>query len=217
MDITISYINEYFSIKATHIYKDLALLTKKRIEEVKINSKAFPKDSFSEFCAIYGKFVDLTTLRTEYIQFSQVFNLFEETEFLPMYQHQQNKIDSEDISSESEIDNQEVDYYTFPTRTKLNVESIKIVFNIFRDCQLASVFPTLNTTFIIALTLPVSSASTERSFSKLKLIKTKLRTTMSQARLEDLMIISCERNISISSDEILQDFAKQSIILSKKL
>lgn len=217
LDITMSYIDEYFNTKATHIYKDLALLTKKRIEEVKINSKAFPKDSFSEFCAIYGKFVDLTTLRTEYIQFSQVFNLFEKTEFLPVFQRQQHKIDSENISSESEIENQEVDENIFSTRTKLNVESIKNVFKIFRECHLASVFPTLNTTFKIALTLPVSSASTERSFSKLKLIKTRLRTTMSQQRLEDLMIISCERNTSISSDEILQDFAQQSTILMKKL
>ncbi|KAF0749865.1 zinc finger MYM-type protein 1-like [Aphis craccivora] len=56
------------------------------------------------------------------------------------------------------------------------------------NAQLASIFPTLNTSLLIALTLSVSSASTERSFSK-------LRTTMSQTRLEDLLIIICERDI----------------------
>ncbi|XP_058185930.1 uncharacterized protein LOC131303155 [Rhododendron vialii] len=44
----------------------------------------------------------------------------------------------------------------------------------------------------ILLTIPVTVASAERSFSKLKLIKTYLRTTMSQERLNGLAMISIE-------------------------
>ncbi|XP_058211818.1 uncharacterized protein LOC131324004 [Rhododendron vialii] len=44
----------------------------------------------------------------------------------------------------------------------------------------------------ILLTIPVTVASAERSFSKLKLIKTYLRTTMSQEKLSGLAMISIE-------------------------
>ena len=47
----------------------------------------------------------------------------------------------------------------------------------------------------IALTLPLTSTSAERAFSKLKLIKSRLRTTMQQKRLESLMLMSIEDDL----------------------
>ncbi len=43
-------------------------------------------------------------------------------------------------------------------------------------------------------------ASNERSFSQLKLIKQSLRTTMSNERLNDLMILKCEKSVADSMD-----------------
>ena len=43
------------------------------------------------------------------------------------------------------------------------------------------------------LTIPVTVASAERSFSKLKLIKSYLRSTMSQDRLSGLAILPIEK------------------------
>ena len=43
---------------------------------------------------------------------------------------------------------------------------------------------------------PVTSASCERSFSKLKLMKTALRNTMSQDRLSSLVVIGTETDLS---------------------
>jgi hAT family C-terminal dimerisation region len=45
---------------------------------------------------------------------------------------------------------------------------------------------------LLLLTLPVTSATCERSFSKLKLIKNYLRSTMSAERLSDLAMLSIE-------------------------
>uniref|UniRef100_A0A672NNS3 HAT C-terminal dimerisation domain-containing protein n=1 Tax=Sinocyclocheilus grahami TaxID=75366 RepID=A0A672NNS3_SINGR len=42
------------------------------------------------------------------------------------------------------------------------------------------------------ITLPVTSCSNERCFSSLKLIKNRLRTTMSQDRMSDLMVTAAE-------------------------
>ncbi|CAM5097463.1 unnamed protein product [Natator depressus] len=61
----------------------------------------------------------------------------------------------------------------------------------------------------ILLTLPVSVASGERSFSKLKLLKNYLRPTMSQNRLSGLALISVETTIAKNLDftELLKDYA----------
>ncbi len=62
----------------------------------------------------------------------------------------------------------------------------------------------------IGVALPVSSASTERSFSKLKLIKTRLRSTMAEPRLEGLMRIACKQDISIDKENVINTFANNS-------
>lgn len=63
----------------------------------------------------------------------------------------------------------------------------------------------------ILLTLPVTVASGERSFSKMKLIKNYLRSTMAQNRLSGLALISIESAIAKNLDfnDILQKFAEK--------
>ena len=54
-------------------------------------------------------------------------------------------------------------------------------------------FPIACIAFRILLTIPVTIASAERSFSKLKLIKFYLRSTMSQEKLNGLTILLIEK------------------------
>jgi hypothetical protein len=62
------------------------------------------------------------------------------------------------------------------------------------DNNLIPVYPNICVSLRIILTIPVTVASAERSFSKLKLIKTYLRSTMCQERLSALAILSIEHN-----------------------
>ncbi|XP_077053348.1 zinc finger MYM-type protein 1-like [Siphateles boraxobius] len=79
------------------------------------------------------------------------------------------------------------------------LEPFKEVFHeLFRLCK-------------IAIAIPVSTASCERSFSTLKLIKNHLRTTMSDERLSDLGVHSVEsrRAKSLDMDEFIRLFGSQ--------
>jgi len=73
----------------------------------------------------------------------------------------------------------------------------------------AQAFPTIHTMIIGAMTIPVSSCTTERSFSKMKLIKTNARNSMSDGRLSDLSLLSIERDFLIDYDKIIDSFAAQ--------
>ncbi len=89
--------------------------------------------------------------------------------------------------------------------------SLLELFTFMHDNDLSEIYPNFWTALRIALTLPVTVAQAERSFSKLKLIKSYLRSTMSQERLTGLSIISINHSIGeqISYDDIIDDFASR--------
>lgn len=73
---------------------------------------------------------------------------------------------------------------------------------------LISSIPDLCTAFQLFLVLPVTSAQSERTFSKLKLIKNFVRSTMTQSRLSSLAIISIEheRAKHVDLDAVVDTF-----------
>jgi hypothetical protein len=56
--------------------------------------------------------------------------------------------------------------------------------------------------------LPVSTATTERAFSAMKLVKTRKRNKMEDEFLRDCLVLYIEREIAvkISTDSIIDDF-----------
>ncbi|XP_071739856.1 uncharacterized protein [Rutidosis leptorrhynchoides] len=72
-------------------------------------------------------------------------------------------------------------------------------------------FPNVLLAYKILLTVPVTVASAERSFSKLKLLKNYLRNTMSQEQLNRLAIISIENRFlsNIDYDKLIELFASK--------
>lgn len=61
----------------------------------------------------------------------------------------------------------------------------------------------------ICATFPVTSCECERSISVLRLLKTYLRSTMGQQRLSSLALMFVHRNITISTKEIVAEFARK--------
>lgn len=91
-----------------------------------------------------------------------------------------------------------------------NKSPLEIFLNLHKF-DLLTEYPNFAIAIRIFLTLPVTSASCERSFSKLKLIKNFLRSTMCQNRLSHTALISIERSLtdSISFETYISEFAAQ--------
>jgi hypothetical protein len=75
---------------------------------------------------------------------------------------------------------------------------------------MCEIFSNLTVALRIILTLPVTVASGERSFSKLKLIKNYLRTSMTPNRFVNLSILSIEKEIAANIDLtlVVREFAE---------
>lgn len=67
-------------------------------------------------------------------------------------------------------------------------------------CPYKAAFDCLYRLLLIAVTLPVTSASCERSFSKMKLVKTYLRNSMTTERLNNIALLSIERTLAEGVD-----------------
>lgn len=88
------------------------------------------------------------------------------------------------------------------------------------DNQPQDVYPNLWIALHIALTLPVTVASAECSFSKLKLIKTYLCLRLWQDRLSGLAVISINGELAqkLLYDDLINDFAaKKDMCLCRAL
>jgi len=73
--------------------------------------------------------------------------------------------------------------------------------------------------FQVLVTIAVTSASAERTMSKVKLVKNRLRSTMTDDYFSSLLIVAMEKDIAdkISNERVVQRFAALSPVLTKHL
>ncbi|XP_051797021.1 zinc finger MYM-type protein 1-like [Acanthochromis polyacanthus] len=84
--------------------------------------------------------------------------------------------------------------------------SVASLLSVVRENNAHLVFPNLTELLKTYGTLPVSTATVERSFSKLKLVKTKLRTLCTEERLSELLLLAIEKDIPINHSEVIDIF-----------
>ncbi|XP_065675530.1 zinc finger MYM-type protein 1-like [Hydra vulgaris] len=85
------------------------------------------------------------------------------------------------------------------------------ILQLIHKYSLTDAYPNTTTAIRIFLTIPVTVATCERSFSKLKLIKHYMRSTIGQERLSSLAIISIENEVAnnIDFDDVISEFASR--------
>ncbi|KAL4639681.1 hypothetical protein ACB092_03G235900 [Castanea dentata] len=105
----------------------------------------------------------------------------------------------------------ELDLYKYDVVQHSGFKNLK---NISELCQWmvrtrkSEIYPLICRVVKLVLTLPVSTATTERAFSAMNVIKTDLRNKMEDEFLLDAMMLFIERDIAatISTDSIIDDF-----------
>jgi hypothetical protein len=90
-----------------------------------------------------------------------------------------------------------------------SLNDVQKLVEFFKDDSTRKLFSQTYNLFRIYLTVPVSSATAERSFSALKFIKTWLRNATNQERLSDLSILKFEQKYlkSMLIEDIIDKFA----------
>lgn len=78
--------------------------------------------------------------------------------------------------------------------------------DVFVQKSLKSVFPMLFELFRLFFTIPMNSASCERSFSCLRRLKTYTRNKIGQERLSSLALLAIERSIGVNISKVIDDF-----------
>ena len=96
----------------------------------------------------------------------------------------------------------------------INRENFIAVLKVLSMFNLQSAFPELYIVYKILMTLPIGSTKCERTFSKLKFVKNNLRSTMGQKRLNSLMLINVERDLTkvLDYEQVINSFADTQLL-----
>jgi hypothetical protein len=68
-------------------------------------------------------------------------------------------------------------------------------------------YPNIYAIFTVLITMPVSSASSERSFSAMRHVKNCLRATMGDDRLSNLSLLHIHRTRNLRLEDVINKFA----------
>lgn len=104
LDIIQNELNDSFGNDEAELLKDLSLLSKKRILEVKYSPNSLPKDAFKIVCELYSTFLQYDDLVKEYQQFCSNFLELEKSILLSEYLHNKES-ESDESDYEDGFDN----------------------------------------------------------------------------------------------------------------
>ncbi|XP_065651062.1 uncharacterized protein LOC136079264 [Hydra vulgaris] len=116
-------------------------------------------------------------------------------------------LDSSDFQSESAS----FKYQAAAMMENFEKSSPMDILQLIHKYSLTDAYPNTAIAIRIFLTLPVTVTTCERSFSKLKIIKNYLRSTMGQERLSCLAVVSIEHEVAnaLDFDDVISDFASK--------
>ncbi|CAI6348022.1 unnamed protein product [Macrosiphum euphorbiae] len=189
------------------ILSDLSLLS---VDRLIAASKGcpIPEDNFV-YLDKWIPNVQIDQLKLEYSTFAYSFlKLKSNIEIEKLHEKVIISESDEDTSVDTDEGNSE------ENKTKMTVLNVLKLLNTF---NLISAFPNMYMAYKFLCTIPATSVSSERTFSKLKLIKTRIRSTMVQKRLDSLMLLSCEKDVIINLDEAINKYANTSKLLQEAL
>jgi len=169
---------------ARNILKDFSILSYDRLVATS-NGAPIPNDLF-ETLVQWIPNLQLEALKNEYLIFASSFKNLQSSLNLTSLSNSENEINITEENTDACDSDSSSNNNTLTKFAEKNLTSIQIL-KLISSYGLCAAFPNLFVAYKYLCTIPATSVSSERSFSKLKLIKTRLRSTMQQNRLESLL------------------------------
>ena len=89
----------------------------------------------------------------------------------------------------------------------MKVTEITSAVHAYEECS--DTFPNIKALLRILCTLPVTTMEAERLFSKVQSTLTAVRATMTEQRMESLILLQVYRSMLPTTDEVLERYAKK--------
>ncbi|XP_065678942.1 uncharacterized protein LOC124815047 [Hydra vulgaris] len=213
IDMAVQSMENRFS-KNQSFYYDIGCLDPKNFTE------PTPSNAFEKLSSVLIKFNPIATkqnLIEELNNFKKNWNLLKEN-----VNDSFRKVSEDNVINDSDDDDNDDDNdkTISPSHCGACKNCPICCYNILqRYNMLSGTYATLGQAYKYLLTLSVTQVSCERSFSILKYIKNRLRSTMSQENLDAFMLMAVEKDLlnSIDSDDVINLVAKKSNLLFEKL
>ena len=94
------------------------------------------------------------------------------------------------------------------TRPMQTPENLPVTLKETMEATNSLLYPNIARILHLLVIIPATSANVERANSALKVIKTDLRSTMSQARLNALVLLFCHKSVFLNIDAVVNRFAQ---------
>ena len=218
-DATVQSIDKRFS-GHKDLYNDLSLLCPTRFHEIERNG--VPKNGLSRIVQLLGETaVDKVVLSEELADFAACWPRLKGTDDSSWGVSVTDDFDENDDSDNEDSLRDALSERAICQKDALcnNCPSCIHRF-LYRYNFHSAAYRNLFQVYKLAITLPVTQVSCERVFSKLKIIKTRLRSVLTDENLESLALISVETKLlktTISSEAIIDAVAESSQELRRLL
>ena len=235
VDVARAEIDRRFS-KNKELFQDLAMLEPQQFADTKMMLES-NKSILSKISRLAN--VNLETLREELVAFANCYqDITKIKETIRAREGKGSDQNADDFMeevfsieeyAEEDINDQAVAAAGKEKEMPITIPCIKMV----EPCQLCipcafkalhvynmhvAAYTSLYVAYKCVMTLSCTQVSCERLFSKLKIVKNRLRSTISQPNLESLLIISSEeKSFPVDYDQIIDQFADTSELLQKQL
>ncbi|RXN24547.1 hypothetical protein ROHU_022155 [Labeo rohita] len=191
------------------LYADLAFLDPRNFTQ--LESSSLPPLMFQELSKCLLRFDSEATAENLQCEFSNFALQWEKLKMYPLDEYKVKRLEDKNEDGGVEIRCKEC-----PSCNECPL----CCYQILRRFNLTSnAYHLLGLAYKFLLTLSITQAACERTFSLLKFIKTRLRSKLSQEHLEAFMLMATERDMlfSLDSDVIIDTVAEKSELFTKLL
>ncbi|KAL7301030.1 hypothetical protein TKK_0006302 [Trichogramma kaykai] len=228
IDNAISAMTEQFDVLNNAFYADISLLDPRNFQEIAkkgLDSPALETLTLKlqPFFTCPDSNLNAESLRHELLKLAESWDVIQSS-VLEEYEVRIELRESEEEEEEEEEDEEQLLNSKAENKNKTKHESCKnccvCTYRLLKKYNfLTGAFPKLSVAYRYILTLSFSQVACERSFSHLKNIKTRLRNSKNQDKLETFMLMAIEGDIleQLEVDNVIDELADKSSTLRKML